>query len=32
MGAVVTVIIIVSVMLVGKYLMDHDNDDIWRGY
>lgn len=32
MGAVVTVIIIVAGMLLGKYLLEHDNDDIWRGY
>lgn len=34
MGALITVVIIVAVMLLGKFFMDRDNDDHdeWRGF
>ena len=32
MGAVITVIIVVTVMLMGKYFIDHDDIDHWKGY
>lgn len=33
MGAVVSIVIIVTVMLMGKWFLDHDDDnDTWRGF
>lgn len=33
MGAVITVVIIVAIMLLGKWFLDQDNnDDEWRGW
>lgn len=33
MGALVTVILIVAVMLLGHYFLEHDDDhDEWRGW
>lgn len=32
MGFIVTVVIIVAVMLLGKYFLDQDDHDEWKGY
>ena len=32
MGFIVTVVIIVAVMLMGKYFLDQDDNDEWRGW
>lgn len=32
MGFIVTVVIIVAVMLLGKYFLDQDDNDEWRGW
>lgn len=32
MGAVLTVIIIVAVLLLGYHFMENDDHDEWRGY
>lgn len=32
MGFIVTVVIIVAVMLLGKFFLDQDDNDEWRGW
>lgn len=32
MGAVIAVIILVAVMLLGKWFLDDDDHDEWRGW
>lgn len=32
MGVFVTVVIVVAVMLMGKWFMDRDDHDEWKGY
>lgn len=32
MGAIFTVVIIVAIMLLGKWFLDQDDQDEWRGW
>ena len=32
MGAIITVVILVAIMLLGKWFLDQDDHDEWRGF